>query len=113
MPTVTSEDRTEWGPLLDQVTKDHEGDDVMIEILDQTFGDQAEVERLPFAYTNYDHKDDVVFVAVGGNSPRYPVVLRHLVWHPTQVSVAEDEVAAMRVVDNEGTTTIVSFLRRS
>src|SRR4051794_6616011 len=40
-----------------------------------------------FAYVAYDPKDDVVVIAVGGNTPKYPVVLRHLIWHPTEVDV--------------------------
>jgi len=36
-------------------------------------------ERLPFTYAAYDPRDDAVIIAVGGNTPKYPVVLGHLI----------------------------------
>lgn len=108
MTSTSTVDRSQWTPMLDKLTSDHGGDHVTIEILDPTYGDNPEAERLPFAYANYDHKDDVVFVAVGGNSPRYPTVLRHMVTHPTDVTATLDP-PALRVVDADGTTTLVSF----
>ncbi len=47
-------------------------------------------------------------MAVGGRSSSYPVVLRHMVWHPTEVDVDLDG-GAIRVVEQAGTTTIVGF----
>ena len=79
-----------------------------IEVLDRSFGDQTEAERLPFAYTSYDPKDDVVVVAVGGRSSSYPVVLRHMVPHPSEVDIDLD-AGAFRAVEQEGPTTIVTF----
>jgi hypothetical protein len=66
---------------LDQLTADHDRKYVAIELLEPLVGHQYAAERLPFSYINYDPRDDVVIVAVGGNSPRHPVVLRHMVWH--------------------------------
>ena len=50
-------------------------------------------------------------VAIGGNAPRHPVVLRHMVWHLTEVDLAVEEVPepAVRIVDADGTTTLVVF----
>ncbi len=104
-------DRAAWAAALDQLTERHTGERVRIELLDRTYGDQNEVERLPFTYASYDPKDDVVIVAVGGNSPRYPVVLRHMIWHPTEVSTTDNETTgtAVRVVDQDGSATLVTF----
>ncbi|MET0999291.1 MAG: DUF5335 family protein [Marmoricola sp.] len=104
----TSTDRQGWVEGLDRLTKDRGGQDVTIEVLDRTFGDQTEAERLPFMYAEYDPKDDVVIVAVGGRSSSYPVVLRHMVSHPSEVDIDLD-TGAFRVVEQDGTTTIVSF----
>jgi hypothetical protein len=102
--------RGTWKSALDRLTEEHEGELVTIQLLDETYGANEEVERLPFVYANYDDKDDVVIVAVGGRAPRYPVVLRHLVWHPTEVDVATDDVVtAMRAVDGDGTATVITF----
>jgi hypothetical protein len=103
--------RSEWKNALDQLTADQDGRYVAIELLDPSVGHQYEAERLPFSYINYDPKDDVVIVAVGGNSPRHPVVLRHMVWHPVEVDLAVEGVRepAVRIVEPDGTTTLVVF----
>src|SRR5215211_7396367 len=107
---ISAAQRAEWQRQLDELTKEQEGKWVTVEVLDPTYGDQTEVERLPFAYAAYDPKDDVVFVAVGGNSPRFPVVLRHMIWHPREVDVSTNgDRAALKVTDVEGTTTLVGF----
>jgi hypothetical protein len=97
-----------WVSRLEQLTKDREGQYVTIEILHPTYGDEPEAERLPFAYAEYDPRDDVVVIAVGGSTARYPVVLRHLIWHPTEVDV-DNDIGALRVLEKDGTTTITSF----
>jgi hypothetical protein len=106
MTNTSTLDRNEWAPRLDELTKEHEGQAISIEVVDPTYGDNREVEKLPFNYVNYDRKDDVLTIGVGGNSLRYPVVLRHLIFHPTEVDVAD---MAIRVIDKDETTTLVSF----
>jgi hypothetical protein len=107
MADTPKADHAEWTDLLDQLTEKHEGQFVTIELLDSKYGDQHEAEHLPFAYATYDPRDDVVIVAVGGRSAQYPVVLRHMVWHPSDVRVAPGD--AFRVVDPDGTATLVTF----
>jgi hypothetical protein len=104
MADTSITDRGKWEVLFDLLTKEHEGEFITIELLDPEFGAQHQVERLPFAYADYDPRDDVVIVAVGG---RYAVPLRHMIWHPSEVSVAPD--GAVRVVEQDGTPTLVSF----
>jgi hypothetical protein len=110
--TVTL-DRNEWTSALDRLTEDHDGEKLTIELLDMSFGDQHEVERLPFAYLNFDPKDDVVIVAIGGKTAKYPVVLRHMIWHPAEISVADsaDLGTVLRVVDSDGVTNLITFHR--
>ncbi|WP_167387951.1 DUF5335 family protein [Streptomyces recifensis] len=104
-------DRSTWETALNQLTDEHEGEFVTIEVLDPEVGHQYEANRLPFTTISYDPKDDVVAVSVGGRSPRYPVVLRHLVWHPTEIDVATQDVPepAVRAVDKDGTATLITF----
>lgn len=103
-------DRTEWARLLDRLSREHDGQLVTIEVLDQMYGDQYEAELLPFVSALYDRKDDAVIVAVGGRTGRYPVLLRHIISHPTEVSAAQSRAgAAFRVVGADGTATLVSF----
>jgi hypothetical protein len=87
---------------------------VTIEVLDPEGGDNPMVERLPFDSIIYDPKADVIVVSVGGNSPRYPVVLRHLVHHPQEVLFdLIPQGAALKITDTGGTTTVMSLLRRA
>src|SRR4030088_2000232 len=111
MASTTTLDRDQWQSALDQLTADHDGEQVTIEVLDPSVGYQHEADRMPFVYINYDPKDDVVIVAVGGRPARYPVVLRHMIYPPSEVDIAVDDVPgpAVRVVEPDGTTTLVVF----
>jgi hypothetical protein len=102
---------SEWQSRLDELTEQHEGAPVTIEVLDQEFGDEEEVEKLPLAYLAFDPKDDVVIVAVGGRDGRFPAVLRHLVEHPGEIAVDSfgDGLVAVDIVDGEGGHTIVTI----
>jgi hypothetical protein len=112
--TVTSpEQHGEWSALANRLSADHAGHDVTIEVLDAGGGDSSMIERMPFDGITYDHKDDVVVIAVGGRSPRYPVVLRHVIRHPQEIAFdLIPQGAALRITDADGTTTLVSLLRR-
>jgi Family of unknown function (DUF5335) len=114
MTVTTAEQRNEWAALADRISADYAGHDATIEVLDQQGGDNSLAARLPFAGITYDHKDDVVVISVGGNSPRYPVVLRHIIHHPKEILF--DPVprgAALKITDSTGTTTLVSLLRHT
>ncbi|RPF28548.1 hypothetical protein EDD32_3080 [Georgenia muralis] len=108
MTSSPTTDHDEWMLQLDKLTRDRREQYVTIEILHPEYGDQPEAEHLPFAYAMYDPKDDVVVIAVGGNTAKYPVLLRHLIAHPTEVEVDVDD-GALKVVEKDGTTTIVGF----
>jgi hypothetical protein len=112
MADTSTTDRTSWVEGLDRLTKDREGQDVTIEVLHRSFGNRTEAKRLPFAYTSYDPKDDVVVVAVGGRSSSHPVVLRHMVQHPDEIDIDLD-AGALLAVEQDGTTTIVTFFQPS
>ncbi|MFF8605689.1 DUF5335 family protein [Streptomyces sp. NPDC015346] len=111
MPETPVLDRDRWTTALDELTDTYGGQLVSIELLDPAIGHQYEAERLPFSYLTYDAKDDVVIVAVGGQSSRYPVVLRHMVQHPKEIDVSTVDVPepAVRVLDQEDTATLITF----
>jgi hypothetical protein len=103
-------DRSQWAEQLDAITRDHEGEEVTIEVLDKDWGDLHEAERMPFTYITYDEKDDVVIVGVGGRSAAWPVLLRHMVWHPVEVFLATvGEETVVRVAERNGTVTLVAI----
>jgi len=102
--------REQWADYLNSVTKADTGMLVTMEVMGEDVGDQVDVERLPLNLINYDHRDDVLEVGVGGFGTRYPVVLRHLISNPQTVEVQESEPLApetIKIVDSEGTTTLV------
>jgi hypothetical protein len=104
--------RPEWHRFFDELTREHAGHLAAVEVLDQDFGDELEAERMPLAYLEYDPKDDMVNVAVGGRDGRYPVVLRHQVLHPRTIRsdrVLPDISWAFDISDAEGTRTFVSI----
>ena len=111
--SATTAERSEWSTLTDRLSADHAGHDATIEVIDAEGGDNPMVERLPFESITYDPRDDVLVVAVGGRAPRYPVVLRHLIRHPQEILFdLTQRGAALKITDSEGTTTLVSLLRR-
>jgi Family of unknown function (DUF5335) len=107
--------RTSWESALQALTKQHEGDLVTIELETRDFGDQHEAEKLPLAYIEYDPHDDAASVGVGGNDGRYPVVLRHVIAHPTRIEVKTSEPedpAAVEIAGRDRSKTIVTFYSR-
>lgn len=109
--TGDSNNRQDWESRLLTFTKEHEGAWVTIEVVGREYGAEEEVERLPFSAIGYDPRDDVVIVTIGGLTASYPVALRHMAWHPVEVDVADDVTPpAIRVVEKDGTTTLVTFL---
>jgi hypothetical protein len=107
--------RQDWRELFEAVTEDHEGDAATVEIVGREYGDQLEAERMPFAYLEFDDKDDAVIVGVGGSNSRFPVVLRHIIEHPKAIladPLNPRTARAFDIVDSDGTSTIVTLHRR-
>ena len=70
---------------------------------------------MPFAYLEYDPKDDELNVGVGGRDGRYPVVLRHTVEHPRELrtdTVGPDVPLAVEVIGGDGSRTLVTLHAR-
>ncbi|MCW2900496.1 MAG: hypothetical protein JWO67_2761 [Streptosporangiaceae bacterium] len=109
MTEATTVDRDGWARFFDLLTADHKGKLATIELADADFGHGHETERLPFNYASYDHRDDVVVVGIGGESARFPVLLRHMINHPVEIdfAVPRPTETDVRVVDSGGTTTIL------
>ncbi len=107
--------RSSWRASLDALTKQHEGDEVTIEVPSTDLGDQYEAEKVPFGYLEYDEHDDMVNVGIGGRDGRYPVVLRHAIEHPQRLFIdlsASDAGSTVGVVGSDGVETIITLHRR-
>lgn len=108
--TGDSKNRQEWESRLETFTKEHEGAWLAIDVVGREYGAEEEVERLPFSAIAYDPRDDVVIVTVGGLTARDPVALRHMMWHPVEMDIDDQATPpAVRVVEPDGTTTVVTF----
>jgi hypothetical protein len=105
--------RPSWREALELLTKEHEGGEVTIEVVHEELGDLVEAEKIPLAYLQYDHKDDAVIVAVGGQGRRYPVVLRHIISHPTAIRRVQPRspgvAHAIAVAGSDGNETLVTL----
>lgn len=105
-----------WYDSLESLTKEHEGDEVTIEVLTADLGDQFEAEKVPFAYLEYDRHGDTLNVAVGGRDGRYPVELRHAIEHPKRVvistSASGDGATALDVIAADGVQTLITLHHR-
>jgi hypothetical protein len=107
--------REGWHDFLELLTKERQGDDVTIEVLSLDYGDQLEAEKLPFSYIEYDPKDDMVNVGVGGRDSRYPAVLRHTIEHPQRILVSPPlpgQSLALDILGSDGSQTLITFHRR-
>jgi hypothetical protein len=60
---------------------------------------------------SFDERGDVIIIALGGVSSRWPVVLRHLVHRPRRVDVLEHAEGglALRFVDADDAATLLTF----
>ena len=106
--------REEWRRFMDAMTRQYEGWEVTIEVLSDELGDLTQAERLPLAYLEYDDKDDIFSVAVGGRDGRYPVLLRHGIEHPRRIlsdELSADVPRVFDVIDPESVQTIITLHR--
>lgn len=112
MAVISPEQRAEWTRLTERLTGEYVGYDLTVEVLDPESGDNRVVDRVPFDNITYDHKDDVAVVAAARDPDREDVALRHMVNHPQEFVVdLIPEGAAVKITDDDGTTTLVSLLR--
>jgi hypothetical protein len=101
--TVKKLDRVEWCGFFDHVSKEIVGKRTEIEVGSLSLGDQIEVEWLPVLGITYDHKDDIIDIALQG--------LDHLIKHPTEVyaDVGPTGLSSLEIIDAEGTKQIIKL----
>ena len=101
--TVRKLDRAEWHGFFDHISHAIVGKRAEIEVASLTLGDQIEVEWLPVLGITYDHKDNIIEIALNG--------LDHLINNPNEVYVDQGPggLANLEIVDAEGTRQIVKL----
>lgn len=99
--TVRKLDKTEWQGFLDRVSKRLAGRQAEIEVASLALGDQVEATWLPLLGLVYDHKSDLVEVALDG--------LDHMIGKPREIwaDVGVDGLLSLEVVDADGVRQVV------
>lgn len=97
--------KAEWPQYLNRVSRGLTGLRAEIEVASLELGDQIEAQYLPITGIFYDHKDDLVGVTLEG--------LDHMIRHPQSIYVEEtgDGVAAIAVIDRDGTNHLIKLRR--
>jgi Family of unknown function (DUF5335) len=97
-------DKAEWKPLFDFLSKQLlAGKRAEVEVAFLDLGDQIQVEWLPLIGLVYDHKDDIVEVALEG--------IDHIIYHPREIYLAEDAgvFTSFDIIDGSGKHQIVKL----
>lgn len=95
--------RDNWSEFFNRVSKELVQKRAEIEVQSLDIGDQIEAEYVQIHGIVYDHKDDLIEVALEG--------LDHLIRHPKEVHVKGDEenLEAILIVDGEGVRHLITL----
>jgi hypothetical protein len=99
-------EKSEWKPLFDLLSKYIvQGKRAEIEIAGLDLGDQVEAEWLPLSGIVYDHKDDIVEVALGDGDNH----VDHIIRGPREIYFVEDagRFISLDILDANGRHQIV------
>jgi hypothetical protein len=101
--TVQQVDRSGWSLFFDTFTKSVPGKTAEVEVASLDLGDQIEAEWAPLIGITYDHKNDLIEVALEG--------VDHLIRDPQEVYVDYDVggVIAVEVIDADSAKQIIKL----
>ena len=96
-------EKRDWKGFLDGVTKLLQGKRADIEVASLALGDQIETKSVQVLGMVYDHKDDVIEIALDG--------LDHLIHRPRDLYVDQNglELSSVQIIDADGTRQIVKL----
>ena len=94
-------DESGWAAFFDVLNKILVGKRAEIEVASLDLGDQVEAEWLPLIGVTYDHKDDLVEVALEG--------LDHMIRKPREIYVDHNvgDLVAIYILDSDGAHQII------
>lgn len=101
--SVQQVDRSGWSVFFDTFTKSLRGKRAEVEVASLDVGDQIEAEWVPLIGMTYDHRNDLIEVALDG--------VDHLIRKPQEVYADFDVggIIAVEVIDAEGTRQIIKL----
>jgi len=96
-------DKRDWRAFFDWLSQGLLGARAEIEVASLDLGDQIEAEWLPLFGITYDHKDDVVEIALEG--------VDHLIYGPREVwaDLNVGEMISFEVIDDRGVSQIIKL----
>jgi hypothetical protein len=94
-------EKSEWHPFFDAMSKTLVGKRAEIEVASLDVGDQIEAEWVPIIGITYDHKDDIIEIALEG--------VDHLIPKPREVyvDIGATGLVNLEIVDAEDKHQIV------
>jgi hypothetical protein len=98
-------DKEDWASFLQWVTQGLSGERAEVDVLALNIGAQVEARALPLLGLAYDHKNDLIEVALEG--------LDHLIRNPRELATHEEDdgLISIRVVDADNVTQIIKLTR--
>jgi hypothetical protein len=96
-------DKSGWKVFFDAMSKVLPGKQAEVEVASLDVGDQIDAEWVPLIGIIYDHKDDLVEVALEG--------LDHMILKPSEIFVdyGVGGLVAIEVIDADGTQQIIKL----
>ena len=96
-------DKSKWQAFFDRLSRGLVGMRAEIEVASLALGDQIEAEWLPLLGITYDHKDDVLEIALEG--------VDHLIYGPREVwaDLNVGEMMSFEVIDDQGVSQIIKL----
>lgn len=94
-------EKTDWQGFFDYLSKALEGAPTEIHVDSLALGDQVEAEWLPLLGMVYDHKDEMIEIALEG--------LDHMIHGPREITVDEGNgaIISLQIIDGDGNQQIV------
>ena len=103
MSSLRTIPKTEWRSFFDRMSQALLGKLAEIEVASMDLGDNIVAEWVPMIGITYDSRDDLLDVALDRAN--------HLIRHPKEILVEEDEngLKSVAVLDGDGTRQIVNL----
>jgi len=101
--SVQQVDRSGWSVFFDTFTKSLPGKRAEVEVASLELGDQIQAQWTPLIGMTYDHRNDLIEVALDG--------VDHLIRGPQEVYVDFDVggIIAVEIIDADGTRQIIKL----
>ncbi len=97
--------KSDWANFFNRASSGLTGLRAEVEIAGLDIGDQIEASSLPIHGISYDHKDDVIAVAIEG--------IDHLIRHPQSVyaDLGPQGLTSIAVIDSDGTNHLIKITK--